>query len=244
MRIFVYFILGIAAIIVLGNAIDTYNGSSLIKQGISGLNRDIFYKAFGEFKDFLSDMSVLKADIYYHGGTYEFRKHEKTPSGEGLHIMHELKHTGSPAHVHKHAHVEHRIKPSLNILMDIGNAIQITEHRHLSGKESKEIVPWLYYAVRLNPHNEQAYSVGGFWLAVKLKKPDEAIRFLKEGVDNNPDSWEIPAMLGQIYLINKKDYKNAYIYLKKAKEIGYKKGLDRFEKKRIDTLLGAARKNL
>ena len=224
MKTCIVIIIGIFLIIFLATTIDSYSQNFLVRHGLSGLNNDIFYKTFGEFRDYLSDMSYLKADVYYHGGIYGSSKCEEC-GHEGLRIE------------EKTEDAKGKIKPSLNILIDIGKAMAITKHRHLSGNEEKEIVPWIYYAVRLNPHNEPAYSVGGFWLAAKLKKVDEAIEFLKEGLDNNPDSWEICAMLGQIYLLNKKDYENARIYLEKAKKLGDKQNIDKFEKKKIYILL-------
>lgn len=236
MKTYIFAIIGVSLIIFLATSIDTYNQNLLAQQGLSGLNNDIFYKTFGEFKDYLSDISYLKADLYYHGGTYDFRKYEEARD-EGLHIEEEMDHAHKGIHAHKHKKTRAETRPSLNILLDIGKAAGITEHRHLSGNEEKEIVPWIYYAIRLNSHNKSAYSVGGFWLAVKLKKPDRAIKFLKEGLINNPGSWEICETLGQTYFFNKKDYENALIYLEKAKELGDKQNIDKFEKRKIYILL-------
>jgi len=225
------------SIVFLAYSIDTYNQIFLATHQISNLHKDIFYKTLGEFKDFLSDISLIKADVYFHGGTYDFRKHEKDNGEHALHIAEGISGKHGNHDIREHGHIEYHIKPSLNILLDVGKTIQIAEHRHLSGKEEKEILPWLYYSIRLNPHNIMAYSVGGFWLAVKLKKPDEAIVLLKEGITNNPESWEIYETLGHVYYFNKKDYKNAEICLEKAKEFGDKANVDKFEKRNIYTLL-------
>ena len=240
-------LIGIFLIILLAINVDSYSRSFLAQHDASRLSGDIFYKTFGEFKDYLSYMSFIKADVYYHGGSYGFREHEEGPCEtceEDLHILGETKQAHEHEHIHEHGHITRHIRPSLNILLDIGKTTAITEHRHLSGNEEKEIVPWIYYAVRLNPHNELAYSVGGFWLAVKLKKPEEAIKFLKEGLMNNPDSWEICQTLGQVYLINKKDCQSARIYFEKAKELAEQQDIDRIDKRNIDVLLEEARRHL
>ena len=241
MKACVTVIIAIFAIIFLATSIDAYNESFIYKHGLSGLEGDIFYKMFGEFKNYFSYMSYIKADIYYHGGIYHFHKEEEDSGGC---LKKETEHVHEDTHVREDEKAHGKIRPSLNILLDIANAAQITEHRHISGKEAKEIVPWIYYAVRLNPHNEMAYAVGGFWLAVKLKKPDEAIRFLKEGLKNNPQSLEICHTLGQIYLLRKKDYKKARDYLETAKELGRKQNADRFEKRKVYTFLAEAYKRL
>ena len=234
-------IIGVFLIAFLAVSIDTYSQNFLAQHELSGLNNDIFYKIFGEFKNYLSDMSYIKADVYYHGGVYDLGKCEEC-ADEGLHIEKETEHARKDIHAHEDEQPKGPPRPSLNILLDIGKATVITEHKHLSGNEEIETLPWFYYAAKLNPHNETAYSVGGFWLAVKLKKVEEGINFLKEGFSNNPDSWEICATLGQIYLLRKKDYRNAVTYLEKAKELGEKQNIDRFGKRRIYVLLAEAYK--
>ena len=241
MKIFIIGI-GISIITLLGSSIDSYNQSFLTQKGITGLNQDIFYKTFGEFKNYLSDTSFVKADVYYHGGVYAFKKDCEACNKEQPHIIDEKDSTDKDEHFHEHEHVKDEARPSLNILLDISEAMHISTHRHLRGNEEKEIVPWMYYAVRLNPHNEIAYSVGGYWLAINLKKTDEGIKLLKEGFSNNPESWEICATLGQIYLLHKGDYGNAITYLEKAKELGEKQNIDSFGKKRIYIFLAEAYK--
>ena len=251
MRNSILFILAIFSIIFLATSVSSYNENFLASKGIPELNKDIFFKTFGEFTDYLSYMSFLKADIYYHGGIYDFHGPEED-SHEHLHIVeeaehshedqdaHECKHAHEDNNIQEHGHLPYEGKPSLNILLSIGEAVNITEHRHLLGKEEKEVLPWIYYAVKLNPHNEIAYSVGGFWIAVKLKNPDEAIKFLKEGYMNNPDSYEICQALGQIYFLKKSDYRNAMVYLEKAKNLSDEQNADKFEKRNIYSLLAEA----
>ena len=234
-------IIGVFLIAFFAVFIDTYSQNFLAQHELSGLSNDIFYKIFGEFKNYLSDMSYIQADVYYHSGIHVFGKCEKCAEEE-QHIKEEMKHEHEDIHVHKNGQPKDRSRPSANILLDIGKATVITEHKHLSGNEEIETLPWFYYAVKLNPHNETAYSVGGFWLVSKLKKVEKGINFLKEGLANNPDSWEICATLGQIYLLKKKDHRNAITYLEKAKELGEKQNIDRFGKRRIYVLLAEAYK--
>ena len=118
--------------------------------------------------------------------------------------------------------------------------ITITEHRHLTGNEEKELLPWLYYAAALNPHHELAYTVGGYWVGIRLKRPKEAIRFLREGLLNNPKSWEIYKTIGEVYYVTQKDYGKALNYLDRAKTLGNEQGIDALEKRLIYVPLAEA----
>jgi len=227
---FALFCLGLA--IFLCGFIDNYNQDFLYEKGLSASERDIFYRTLGEFTDYLSDMSYVKADIYFHGGIYGSGKKEKhgTIKDETSEHGHEHKH-------HDHAGTSPAVKPGPNILPDIAKAIRITEHKHLRDRERKEIVPWIYYSVKLNPENARAYAVGGFWLAIKLHKIDEAVEFLKKGLTDNPKSWDICLMLGQIYFLKKNDYHGALTYLERAKKLADSEGADSFDKRNVYSLL-------
>jgi tetratricopeptide (TPR) repeat protein len=59
-------------------------------------------------------------------------------------------------------------------------------HRHLNGKDALEIMPYLYFSTRFNPHNVEAYAVTAFWLAGEGKRVDLAEKVLQEAQRNNP----------------------------------------------------------
>jgi len=238
MKIVTLFI-GIFLIFILSSSVDNYAQEFLIQQKSSHIEQDIFYKVFGEFRDYLSWMSYLNADIVFHGGVYCKKCSTKHFSAEEA-----LHHAEGEAHAHEHLgddeKARHREKPSSNILLNIDKAIRLTEHRHLHGNEEKELLPWLYYATRLNPRNKKAYALGGYWVGIRLKKPREAIQFLLDGLVNNPDSWEINETIGEVYLLAEKDCKKAITYLEKAKQLGDGQNVDKFEKRKIYTFLAKA----
>ena len=77
--------------------------------------------------------------------------------------------------------------------------VRPTEHRHLSGASlEKEILPWLWAAVRTDPHNVLAYDVGAYWLAKRLRRPDKALDLLAEGIRFNPDSPQLEYSRGAV----------------------------------------------
>ena len=53
-------------------------------------------------------------------------------------------------------------------------------------------------AVKLDPKRVQTYTVASYWLRTRLDKPKEAEQFLREGLRENPDSFEILFELGRI----------------------------------------------
>lgn len=70
-------------------------------------------------------------------------------------------------------------------------------HVHLEEGAEKEMLPWVQLAVEMDPHNVDAYTVGGYWLQ-QMGRVDEAKAFLRDGQRNNPDSFEIYFELGRL----------------------------------------------
>ena len=99
--------------------------------------------------------------------------------------------------------------------------IDIYHHEHeFRGKEimrNAEILPLFRMVTLLDPHFIQAYDTGAFNLVVDLKKVDEGLAFLREGIRNNPDSFELNWEYGFLMYYEKK-YEEALPYLLKAYE--------------------------
>ena len=212
----------LAGILIIAPYIDNYNFSYLSKKGL--IEKDILFKTIGEAKILFSNISYITADIYFHGGLGGFTEKEEEC----------ISHPGEP---HEHAH-EHIPVPRVNFLAKLAEKIELHGHRHLSGAEEKETLPWFYYATKLNPHNIDAYVVGGYWAGMMLDRPDEGIRFLKEGLRYNPDSWKIHAEIAKIYFKKKEDYEKAIIYYEKAHSLITSKNADRYDKRGVLTFLG------
>jgi tetratricopeptide (TPR) repeat protein len=80
----------------------------------------------------------------------------------------------------------------------------VTEHTHLEGNNRSEILPWLKLAAELDPQKIETYTVAAYWLR-DLGKVKEAERFLREGLLNNPESYDILFELGHLYYENNHD---------------------------------------
>ncbi len=69
----------------------------------------------------------------------------------------------------------------------------------------REILPWLRLAADMDPQKIETYTVGAYFLRKHLNRPEEAEAFLREGLRNNPDSYEILFELGRLYNENDHD---------------------------------------
>ncbi|MCX6992182.1 MAG: tetratricopeptide repeat protein [Kiritimatiellaeota bacterium] len=86
--------------------------------------------------------------------------------------------------------------------MRLAQAIAPEGHVHLQAEDVNEMVPWLYFATRADPHNVEAYVVAAFWLAGEGGRPDLAERVLDEARANNPKDYRVYLEKGRVALKN------------------------------------------
>lgn len=84
--------------------------------------------------------------------------------------------------------------------------------------QNEPIMPLIRLITLLDPHFVQAYDFGAFHLAVDLKRPEQGMKFLAEGVANNPNSFDLNWEYGFLLSYSKK-YEQALPYLFKAREL-------------------------
>ena len=82
---------------------------------------------------------------------------------------------------------------------------RVTQHSHLENGEEREIIPWLKLAIELDPQAIETYAVTSFWLRKNLKRVEDARDILREGIRNNPKSFELLYAMGLIYEQDDKD---------------------------------------
>jgi len=80
------------------------------------------------------------------------------------------------------------------------DGISPEHHVHLAGTEIKELMPWLWLAIRLNPRNVETYLVASFWLGGDAGEPEMALEVLNEAQCNIPYSCEVQLQKGRILL--------------------------------------------
>jgi tetratricopeptide (TPR) repeat protein len=93
-------------------------------------------------------------------------------------------------------------------------AVQYFGRQHAAGTpEYKLLAPLLNITTALDPHLTVAYEFGSNFLGASpplgAGQPEEAVKLVNFGIQNNPDDWHLYYNLGFIYYLELKDYKNA-----------------------------------
>lgn len=192
---------------------------------------DIFYKMFGQFRSSIAAILYIKADKHFHGGTSHAKGHE----GHSC-LGAKMKSCRQENSNEKHS----VLKDNKDIFSILNRAIFYKPVQHLNVIESAEIMPWFELAVLADPYYIRAYTVGGFWLGMRLGKQDKALRFLRKGLRYNPRAWEIYAQIGDTYFIMDKDYVKAIAYFRQAYLFMKSSDTTNIEQRHILTLLAAS----
>ena len=77
------------------------------------------------------------------------------------------------------------------------------------------------FLVVINFYSTVEYAVRYSYIQIALNKPDNALDIISKHLSSSPDRHDINAVVGTAYFV-KKDYGQALIYLKKARELGNK----------------------
>jgi tetratricopeptide (TPR) repeat protein len=160
------------------------------KRGQSG---GVLKVMFGEGRRLFANHFFKQADVYFHSGFY--------PS-----IFDEAKAADSKHLTETHGdHEEGEEKCELDFLRPprdwvqaFGRRFTIHEHTHLEKGKEREILPWLRLSADLDPQRIDTYTVAAYWLQ-NMGRVKEAEEFLREGLKNNPQSYEILFELGTLY---------------------------------------------
>jgi len=199
--------------------IDTFDHAEALTSATR--NVPLIFRMLGETRAIVSTWSFLQADVYYHGGIYDF-------TGNHTFCTHDAK---GKEELRTHIH---------NFLGRLSKEIDITEHIHLKGDQTKEIIPWLYYSAKIDPHNTDAYTITAFYLSHIFGKNEDALDFLREGLKYNPDSWKINFEIGRMYFQCFNDPEKAVRFLSRAYLLQKEKPHDKFQQRYVLTLLAAS----
>lgn len=101
-----------------------------------------------------------------------------------------------------HRGVEHTHKEVIEktLFQKAAEELSPTKHAHLGGAQVKEIMPWLWLALRTDPKNAELCLVTSFWLSSAIARNDLALQVLQEGQLNNPFCYEIQLEKGRLLL--------------------------------------------
>ncbi len=163
----------------------------------------------GEFRTSISDIMFIKTERYLHGGI-AYRPHhgetgmsaeeladeveehqsELTPTDRALRAEIDVidvdnDHAGTPTFIPSAdedfrgwiGHLYRQVKPWRH--PDLA-------HWHTDGRQ---LLPWYRVMTLTDPHYIRGYTIGGFWL--QRDSLDAALAFIEEGLEKNPDSFEL-----------------------------------------------------
>lgn len=149
----------------------------------------------GDSRQLFASHFFEKADVYFHSGYYPsiFDRHQAPKDSQHL-----TSKEGSPE-AEAHEQQMSFLGPPRDWIERFGRHFLITEHTHLQGGNEREILPWLRISADLDPHRIDTYTVAAYWLRTSLGKVKEAEQFLREGLHNNPKSYELWFELGLLY---------------------------------------------
>jgi tetratricopeptide (TPR) repeat protein len=161
---------------------------------------NVFSVLFGDGRRLFANQFFTMADVYFHSGYYPsiFDLREE---GTKEIVAESHGHTDSPEDEIK----EDFLGKPKDWIDRFGRHFHITEHTHLEHSHEREILPWLRLAADMDPQKIETYTVGSFFMRQHLNQPREAEAFLREGLRNNPNSYEILSELGRLYDENDHD---------------------------------------
>jgi tetratricopeptide (TPR) repeat protein len=157
-------------------------------------SNNVFSLLFGDGRQLFANQFFTMADVYFHSGYYP-SVFDLREEGQKEIVEESHGHTDSPEDELK----EDFLGPPKDWIDRFGRHFRITKHTHLEGGNEREMLPWLRLAADMDPQKIETYTVGSFFLRVHLNQPREAEAFLREGLRNNPDSYEILFELGRLY---------------------------------------------
>ncbi len=153
----------------------------------------------GDSRRLFASHFIVKADIYFHSGYYP-SIFDQVQRKDLLHLE-KSSHSKNESTPHADEHEEEEgsfLTEPRDWIERFGRNFFPTEHSHLEEGNEREILPWLRLAAELDPQRVETYTVGAFWLRTRLGKPAEAEKFLRQGLRENPGSFEILLALGNL----------------------------------------------
>ena len=184
--------------------------------------------AFGDAREVLGRALVQKADSYFHGGI-----------DMDCHVSHEAEREHHDEHEHHHGeecgceecaggHDGHETAEAFDPWAWINARVRAPqEHRHLDGKKSVELIPWLWASVAADPHNIEAWTTAAYVAGDMMKDVDLALRIVSEGQAKNPKSVRLRFYEGRVrYARGKGDLASARAVFVSARDLAVSLGLD------------------
>jgi tetratricopeptide (TPR) repeat protein len=166
--------------------------------GKSSGSDNVLKVLLGDGRKLFANHFFVQADVYFHNGYYPGIFDQNQAPKDSRHMTGQGDEHEEDEHVRQMAF----LGPPRDWVERFGRHFLVTEHSHLEGSKEREILPWLRISAELDPHRIETYTVSSYWLRRQLGKPQEAEKFLRDGLRHNPNSYELLFELGQLYLEN------------------------------------------
>lgn len=168
----------------------------------------------GESRRLLANHFFVKADVYFHSGNYPTIFDDNLMGNErhmeqvlaDPHEHHDDHDSPAPGPASQDHELAPMTKPASDFLARFGDYFRPSRHVHLEeGAEVQEILPWLSVSMQLDPHREETYVVTAYWLRALMHRVPEAEGVLRQGWQQNPDSYAILFEYGRLLWLERKD---------------------------------------
>ncbi len=83
----------------------------------------------------------------------------------------------------------------------VREAVAPSPHVHPDKAEIDEIIPWLRFSTKMDPHNVEAYLVASYWVGDRGGRPDLAKSILEEARILNPGNYQIYSEIGRNFIL-------------------------------------------
>lgn len=196
----VFLLPAFTAAAVLASLIPELTGPGNMPQQNSG---DPLALIFGDVRMLISNKMIAKADQYYHGGVTEVEHcshddnhfhggagHAEADNGESN------GHDDSANDGGKDDHAD-----PYDPWASLKRAIRLPDiDRHLTDEKSRELLPWFWAAIKLDPENVNAYLDAAYVLQTTHSMPEKALEILDAGLNAMPESADIEFAKGLLLL--------------------------------------------
>jgi len=172
----------------------------VVTLGRRGQAESVLKVLLGDGRRLFANHFFVQADVSFHSGYYPSIFDRREPPTSSPMTRGHDEH-GEDAHEREMAF----LGQPRDWIEQFGRYFRVTEHKHLEGGQEREILPWLRLSAELDPQRVETYTVAAYWLRIRLGRIADAEAFLREGLRNNPDSYQILFELGRLYQENRRD---------------------------------------
>lgn len=181
-------------------------------------NESIPMTLLGQFRTNLDAYLWLKTAEYLHGGILYRSLSEAEHAKGGREVESNV--GGFAVHSDGPTLIPSKEKDWRGIFGDLERSIQPYRHGPARHGDPQELIPWYRVQTIINPLDVNAYVTCAFFLADFARRPHEALAFLDEGINNNPNNFEMQEAIGQLYFEKWKNCDKAIPCLEKAIALG------------------------